>query len=69
MAGRLTTDSEIDANPPQSDHSVVVLNAEQVHHHQDDGDQDVDERERVEKLGGDEKRWNVVKKFKEQQYL
>ena len=56
MAGGLTTDSEIDANPPQSDHPVVVLNAEQVHHHQDDGDQDVDERERVEKLGGDEKR-------------
>ena len=34
---------EIDANPPECDHLVLVLDAEHVHHDQNDGDQDVDE--------------------------
>ena len=46
-----TSDGEIDANPSQGDNPVVVLDAEHVHDHQDDGNQDVDEGQRVEKLG------------------
>ena len=47
---------QVDSNPSESNHPVLFLDAKEVHDHQDDGDQDVDEWQRVEELSGDKKR-------------
>ena len=52
----VTCNSQINANPSESHDPVVLLNAEHVHDDEDDGDQDVDERQSVEKLRRDEER-------------
>ena len=49
----LTCNGQVDSNPSESNDPVLFLDAKQVHDHQDDGDQDVDERQRVEELCGD----------------
>ncbi len=39
----LTSNSQVDSNPPEGNNTVLLLDAKEVHDHQDDGDQDVDE--------------------------
>lgn len=53
-------DDEVDARPPQHANPVVLVDAEQVHRDEDDGDQHPDEAQREEELRGHEERWKEI---------
>ena len=46
---------QVEADPAEDLHSVVLVNTQQVHHRQGDGYQHSDEAKSEEKLGGHEK--------------
>ena len=43
-------DDEVDAGPPEDADAVILVDAEEVHHDEDDGDQHADEAQREEEL-------------------
>ena len=57
----LTSNSQVNSNPSESNNPILFLDAKEVHDHQDDGNQDVDEWQRVEELSGDKKRCKEIK--------
>jgi len=58
---KFTCNRQIDSNPSQSYDPVLLLDAKEVHDHQDDCDQDVDEWQGVEELSGNKKCCKEIK--------
>ena len=50
-------DDEVDAGPSEDADAVVLVDAEKVHHDEDDGDEHANEAEREEELGCNEEGW------------